>query len=145
MAATNRQFQGICKKLLSIYFYFIERLPMKNFAKTPLALTLGTSLLAGFAVNVAHAETAGTQASPFAMTELAHGYMQMAEADAMKATEAKKADGSCGEAKCGAKKTESTEKMKEGSCGDKKSEGSCGAKKAEGDAKTDEGKCGAKK
>ena len=125
---------------------------MKNFAKTPLALTLGTSLLAGFAVNVAHAETTGTQASPFSMTELAHGYMQLAEADAMKATEAKKADGSCGEAKCGAKKTESAAKAKEGSCGDKKSEstaktkeGSCGAKKAEGDAKMDEGKCGAKK
>lgn len=67
--------------------------------------------------------------NPFAVKPLSAGY-QLAQAD-------KKADGKCGEAKCGAdKKTaeKPADKKKDGACGagktaDKKAEGACGGKK----------------
>lgn len=100
---------------------------MKKLNKTPLALTLGTTLLAGIASTVAHAE--------FGVTELNHGYMQLAEADA---ADMKKKEGSCGEAKCGANKKEMSSDMKT-------TEGKCGGQKAESEMKAPEGKCGGKK
>lgn len=66
--------------------------------------------------------------NPFAATQLQAGY-QLAQAD-------KKADGKCGEAKCGADKKAAAEKK---AAGDKKGDGKCGADK-KGDAS-----CGAKK
>jgi uncharacterized low-complexity protein len=151
---------------------------MKKMNKTPLAAAMGAALISSFAAMPANAET-----NPFGMTELSSGYMQLAEmkcgasmgmAEPKKAAEgvcagskaapaAKKADGSCGEGKCGTmmkdgKMKEGMEKScgammkgKEGACGDKKSakEGSCGAACAEGmknceAAKKMEGACGAK-
>jgi uncharacterized low-complexity protein len=59
-----------------------------NFVKSPCSIALiGSALASSFAVNAAE--------NPFAMKELASGYMQVAEAS--KATE-----GRCGEGKCGA-------------------------------------------
>ncbi|ALN58666.1 hypothetical protein GLE_3320 [Lysobacter enzymogenes] len=109
----------------------------------PVALALGATLLGGLSLS----------ASAFAMSDLSQGYMlgaqqaQTAEkaADA-KATDAKKAEGSCGakkaEGSCGGDK-----KKAEGSCGGdkKKAEGSCGGDKKKADAKgkkAGEGKCG---
>lgn len=86
--------------------------------------------------------------SPFAVKPLSAGY-QLAQAD-------KKADGKCGEAKCGAEKR-SAEKKKDGKCGeakcgaDKKGEmkgGMMGDKKADGSCGADkkrDGSCGANK
>lgn len=102
---------------------------MKKLNKTPFALTLGATLLAGMA-STAHAE--------FGVTELNHGYMQLAEADV---ADMKKKEGSCGEAKCGANKKETVEMANDA----KTMEGKCGAKKAESDMKAPEGKCGGKK
>lgn len=121
---------------------------MKKITTSPLALTLGTTLLA-MGATMAHAES-----NPFTMTELSHGYMQVAEGEAAApapaaATEMKKADGSCG-----ANKTETEMKSPEGKCGDKAmkpAEGKCGAKKTNKKAKHSkkmkaaEGKCGNKK
>lgn len=117
---------------------------MKKLNKTPLATAVGTLLISGFSIN------ASAEASPFAMTELSSGYMQVAENLNNKVTEggcgsntggaganakksdgasAKKADGSCGEGKCGAMMNGG--KMKQGMesvCGAmmKNKEGSCG-------------------
>ena len=126
---------------------------MKNLRKTPLVLTLGTTLLSGMASTTAYAETS----IPFAMTELKSGYMQLAEAETAPATEAKMPEG-----KCGDKKMEGEMKAAEGKCGDKKmpevtksadkpmdssmkaAEGKCGDKKAAAAMKSGEGKCGGK-
>ena len=74
--------------------------------------------------------------NPFAAKPLSSGY-QLAQAD-------KKADGKCGEAKCGADK-KTMEKKQDGKCGEAK----CGAdKKAmekKRDGKCGEAKCGADK
>ncbi len=97
---------------------------MKKFNKTTLAL--GTSIIAGLGASNVMAES-----SPFAMQELSAGYMNLAEADGMGQ---KSKDGSCGEGKCGGKKSDA--KSEEGKCG----EGKCGdSKPAE---KSEEGKCG---
>jgi len=78
---------------------------------------------------IAAASFAGHAAdNPFAAKQLSAGY-QLAQAD-------KKADGKCGEAKCGADKKAAEKKA------DKKADGSCGAGK--GDKKAD-GSCGANK
>jgi uncharacterized low-complexity protein len=81
---------------------------MKQFHKTPLAFTLGTTLLSGLAANV-HAGSSLSGENPFAMRELSSGYMLTAEADTTKpdaeksdGKESKKMEGSCGEGKCGA-------------------------------------------
>ncbi len=94
-----------------------------------LSLSLGSVIAAAAMVPLAQAGD-----NPFAATQLSAGY-QLAQAD-------KKADGKCGEAKCGADK-KAAEKMKEG----KSSEAKCGADKASGkmsDKKT-EASCGAAK
>ncbi|MGV0951483.1 MAG: hypothetical protein ACOYB3_12490 [Azonexus sp.] len=90
-----------------------------------LSLSLGSVIAAAALMPMAHAGN-----NPFAAKQLSAGY-QLAQAD-------KKADGKCGEAKCGADK-KAAEKMKEGKsseakCGsdkksDKKTEASCGAAK----------------
>ena len=116
---------------------------MKKLAKTPLALTLGTTLLSGLAVSMAQAESISAPfGGMFAMTELTQGYMQLAEADSAQVGQVKKNEGSCGEGKCGAKKDMSEMKTKEGSCGAKKAadeskikEASCGANKAKAEVK----------
>ncbi len=90
-----------------------------------LSLSLGSVIAAAALMPLAHAGD-----NLFAAKQLSAGY-QLAQAD-------KKADGKCGEAKCGADK-KAAEKMKEGKsseakCGsdkksDKKTEASCGAAK----------------
>lgn len=84
--------------------------------RSTLKLATGMTVAASFALgSLAHAAD-----NPFAMQKLDSGY-QLAQAD-------KKADGKCGEAKCGAAKA--AEKKKDGNCGaDKKQDASCGAKK----------------
>lgn len=127
---------------------------MKNLHKKPLALTLGTTLLAGLASTGVYAETS----SPFAMNELSSGYMQLAEADMAAEPSMKKTEGSCGEAKCGANKAkagmdnaEATPKVEgemkaaEGKCGDKKMPEATTATPMDGTMKATEGKCGDKK
>lgn len=90
------------------------------------------SIIAAATLGSAHAAD-----NPFSATQLQAGY-QLAQAD-------KKADGKCGEAKCGADKKAHTDKKKDGKCGeakcgaDKKMDAKCGAEK-KGDAS-----CGAKK
>ena len=94
-----------------------------------LSLSLGSVIAAAALAPLAQAGD-----NPFAAKQLSAGY-QLAQAD-------KKADGKCGEAKCGADK-KAAEKMKEG----KSSEAKCGADKTSGkisDKKT-EASCGAAK
>ncbi len=93
--------------------------------------------------------------NPFSATALQSGY-QVAAAEGTCGGDAKKADGKCGEAKCGAEAAKSHKKADgkcgEGKCGgdaatsDKKAEGKCGgdAKKTskKADGKCGEGKCG---
>ncbi|MSP27262.1 MAG: hypothetical protein EXR80_02125 [Methylococcales bacterium] len=133
---------------------------MKKINKTPLAAAMGVAFISTFAMNAANAE-----ASPFGMTELSQGYMQVAEADKaaemacganMKmddATKAKIPEGACAGAKhpteekhvMGEKPATAT-KAPEGKCGDmmdgdkmkKGMEASCGAM-----MKGKEGACGA--
>jgi uncharacterized low-complexity protein len=93
---------------------------MKKINKTPLAAAMGVAVISTFAVNVANAE-----ASPFGMTELSQGYMQVAEAD------------KAGEMKCGEGMKMEKPKAPEGACAGKKTE----AKPA--DAKAAEAACGA--
>jgi uncharacterized low-complexity protein len=90
-----------------------------------LSLALGSVIAAAALMPLTHAGD-----NPFAAKQLSAGY-QLAQAD-------KKADGKCGEAKCGADK-KAAEKMKEG----KSSEAKCGAEK-KSDKKT-EASCGAAK
>lgn len=96
----------------------------KRFSKKNLAAAIGTAVAASFSIT----PMVNAEQNPFGVTDLSYGYMELAEA-------AKKAEGSCGEGKCGGamkkKMEEQAKKKKEGSCG----EGKCG-----------EGKCaGAKK
>lgn len=113
---------------------------MKKMNKTPLAKAMGTLMLSGLAANVS------ADANPFAMTELSTAYMQVAVDLNNKVSEGgcgsnkgaaattanpgtKKAEGNCGEGKCGAMM--SGGKMKPGmenSCGSmmKNKEGTCG-------------------
>ncbi|MDH3266300.1 MAG: hypothetical protein OEM25_04975, partial [Gammaproteobacteria bacterium] len=99
----------------------------KQVAK-PVALAVGAALAGTFAVT--GTANADTGASPFSMTTLSAGYLLGLAGDDQ---EAKEAEGSCGEGKCGGDK-ESDAKDGEGSCGgDKEAEGSCGGdKEAEG-------------
>jgi len=127
--------------------------------KTTLTLAVGSAIAATLGMLSASASE-----SPFVSQPLAKGYMiAAAEADkpAAKTSESKcggmknKMDGKCGmkkrEGKCGGKKR----KMKEGSCGDMKSDGgdkkpdakakdaSCGASMKPGDGKAKDASCGA--
>jgi uncharacterized low-complexity protein len=111
----------------------------KTFSKKPLALALGAAFtLSGL----------GAQASVFATSDLASGYMV---AQATPATPAKPAEGKCGEGKCGAacmkkmKDEGKSEKDAKAHCDKMKAEGKCGEGKCGGDKKKDkagEGKCG---
>ncbi|MBS3935064.1 MAG: hypothetical protein KGZ43_02735 [Sulfuritalea sp.] len=93
--------------------------------KTTLALAAG----AAFVATTAFAPLASAADNPFGMAKLDSGY-QLAQAD-------KKADGKCGEGKCGgAKKVD--DKKKDGKCG----EGKCGGDKKAADDKKKDGKCG---
>lgn len=101
----------------------------------PLAFALG----AAFATGLSSSGVANAADNPFAMTEIAGGYM-VAEA----------AEGKGGEGKCGAEKKAAKEgKCGEGKCGAEKkaaAEGKCGAeKKAAKEGKCGEGKCGGSK
>jgi uncharacterized low-complexity protein len=84
---------------------------MKKIHKTPLAVTLGTTLLSGLVAANAHAGTVLSGENPFALQELSSGYMQSAEAEPAKDNKAqqdmKKMEGACGEGKCGAKMMQS--------------------------------------
>ena len=92
------------------------------------ALAAGSAFAAALFSPLANAADAHFSAQP-----LSAGY-QLAQAD-------KKADGKCGEAKCGANKR--LEKKAEANCGGKKADASCGADKAGG--KKMDGSCGADK
>ncbi|MDP2171314.1 MAG: hypothetical protein Q8J96_12920 [Rhodocyclaceae bacterium] len=102
---------------------------MKTNKKTTLAL----ATTAVFAASAAMVPAAFAADSPFGMQKLDSGY-QLAQAD-------KKADGKCGEGKCGGDK-KPAEKTKDGKCG----EGKCGGDKKAADKKPAEkkkdGKCG---
>ena len=92
----------------------------EKITKKPLAIALG----AAFVTSLASAPIANAAENPFAMSELAGGYMV---ADSHMAGDDKgKAEGKCGEGKCGGAKTEGAEKATaEGKCG----EGKCGGSK----------------
>ncbi|MDO9212766.1 MAG: hypothetical protein Q7U23_02905 [Methylococcales bacterium] len=135
---------------------------MKKINKTPFAAAMGVAVISTFAAGSANAE-----ASPFGMTDLSQGYMQVAEAemkcganmkmDAPKDADAKAPTASCGnmmedgkmkpgmEAACGAMM-----KGKEGACGMmqpgetmKGKEGACGeGAKTDAAAKAPEASCG---
>jgi len=114
--------------------------------KSPLAIVVGTTLFSGLAVSTSQAEEfVGVESNPFALTELANGYMQVAEADNSKQGDTKMKAGACGEGKCGASMTPpgALEKTAEGKCAGNKpmpSEKKVDAKAMEG--KCGEGKCG---
>jgi uncharacterized low-complexity protein len=91
---------------------------MKKLTLKPVAAALGTT----FAVSLAASPVAGAADNPFALNELAGGYMVADHG----------AEGKCGEGKCGEGKDEGKDE-KEGKCG----EGKCGDSKDEG-----EGACG---
>lgn len=92
--------------------------------KTTLTLAAGAAFAA-----TTFAPLAGAADNPFAMAKLDSGY-QLAQAD-------KKADGKCGEGKCGGTK-KADDKKKDGKCG----EGKCGGDKKAADDKKKDGKCG---
>ena len=109
---------------------------MKKMNKTPLAAAMGAALISSFASMPAQAE-----ANPFAMTELASGYMQLAEMKcgaSMGMAQPKTPEGACAGAKT--TKTAETAKKVEGACG----EGTCGAMMKDGKMKPGmEKTCGA--
>ena len=111
---------------------------MKKLNKT--AFAIGTSIVVGLGSTTVIAAN-----NPFESTELAAGYLNIAEAGEQDGS-IKAKDGSCGEGKCG-NKTDKSSKAKEGTCGDKKMdesktmEGKCGEKKMD-TSKTEEGNCG---
>lgn len=86
--------------------------------KTPLAITIGSTLISGLATTPIQADTFSTlNNNPFKISELSNGYMQTAEVKAKKESTVKKKDGSCGEGKCGSSLMGgSEEKTSEGSC-----------------------------
>lgn len=131
---------------------------MKKFNKTPLTLAMGTAVISGFVVN------AQAESNPFAMNELAGGYMvaeagskapagacggNVTDVNGKKITQqnkpasgsTKKAEGSCGEGMCGGMMQDG--KMKKGmesTCGAmmKGKEGACGMMGGMGDMKHDQ-------
>jgi uncharacterized low-complexity protein len=101
----------------------------------PLAFALG----AAFVTTLSSVGVANAADNPFAMTEIAGGYMVAAAAE-----------GKCGEGKCGGEKKSGAEgKCGEGKCGGEKktaAEGeSNGEKKSGPEGKCGEGKCGGSK
>jgi uncharacterized low-complexity protein len=98
----------------------------KKHIKKPLAAAMG----AAFAVTLSAAPVANAEVSPFGMSELHSGYMQVAAEGNCGGKKAAPMEGNCGEGK----------KAKEGNCGEgkKAKEGNCG----EGKKKPMEGNCG---
>lgn len=86
--------------------------------------------LAAVAASLAIGSMAQAADNPFAMQKLGAGY-QLAQAD-------KKADGKCGEGKCGGTMQPADDKKMDGKCG----EGKCGGAKPASDDKKKDGKCG---
>ncbi len=110
--------------------------------KSPLAIAVGTTLFSGLTMSAANAaDPTNTEgSSPFAMTELSNGYMQLAKADKEKKGNMKMKESACGEGKCGAGM------MPKGAL-EKTAEGKCAGNKPMPNAKKDdmkgmEGKCG---
>jgi len=113
---------------------------MNKHTLTPVAAIIGTLATSAISLSV----SANTDINPFAMQQLASGYMLLAE-------------GKCGEGKCGADKASKTEgkcgadkaAKAEGKCGEDKAakaEGKCGEDKAaKAEGKCGEGKCGGSK
>ena len=107
----------------------------EKITKKPLAIALG----AAFVTSLASAPIANAAENPFAMSELAGGYM--VAGSHMEGGDKGKAEGKCGEGKCGGAKTEGKAEA-EGKCG----EGKCGGeKKMDKEGKCGEGKCGGEK
>ena len=111
----------------------------EKITRKPLAIALG----AAFVTTLASSPIANAAENPFAMSELAGGYM-VAESSA-EGGDKGMAEGKCGEGKCGGAKAEAEggDKAKaEGKCG----EGKCGGeKKMDKEGKCGEGKCGGDK
>ena len=111
----------------------------EKITRKPLAIALG----AAFVTTLASAPIANAAENPFAMSELSSGY-QVADSH-MEGGDKGKAEGKCGEGKCGGDKAEAEggDKAKaEGKCG----EGKCGGeKKMDKEGKGGEGKCGGDK
>ncbi|MFZ5756068.1 MAG: hypothetical protein ACOY3X_04140 [Pseudomonadota bacterium] len=108
------------------------------------------ALAASVVVSALGVSVSQAAANPFAASDLAGGYQQLAGAEGAcgnhgsdKPKEGKCGEGKCGEGKCGADKAKAEGKCGEGKCGaDKakaKAEGKCG------EGKCGEGKCGADK
>ena len=127
---------------------------MKKINKTPLAAAMGVAVISTFSINVANAEV-----SPFGMTELSQGYMQVAEADKtaemacgehmsmpQDTSTAKPADAKAAEMKCGGMMDgDKMKKGMEGACGEmmKGKEAVCGMMAAGESMKGKESACGA--
>lgn len=118
-----------------------------NMKKTPLVVAVGTTLFSGLTMSAAQAEglASAEGVSPFAMTDLSNGYMQLAEADKGKGA-MKMKDGACGEGKCGASMmpADALEKTSEGKCAGNKPMPNAKKSDMKGmEGKCGEGKCGA--
>ena len=87
------------------------------------------ALAASVVVGALGASVAQADANPFSASDVASGYLQLAEG--------KCGEGKCGEGKCGESKDEG--KDAEGKCGGAKDDGKAG------EGKCGEGKCGDKK
>ena len=114
--------------------------------KKPLAIALG----AAFVTSLATAPIANAAENPFAMSELAGGYM--VAGSHMDGGDKDHAEGKCGEGKCGGDKSKAEGKCGEGKCGGEKAtaegkcgEGKCGGDKSKAEGKCGEGKCGGEK
>lgn len=99
----------------------------KKHSKKHLALAMSSAVAAGFSFS----PLLNAAQNPFALTDLTNGYLEVAEGE-------KKAEGSCGEGKCGGKMKMEMEKKAEGSCG----EGKCGEGKCAGKKKADSSSAG---
>ncbi len=115
---------------------------MKKSTKTPLAIAVSSTLVAGLTSSTLQAQTetfTDLEANPFTISELSTGYMLTAESDATKDNKMK--DGACGEGKCGSSMQKgSEEKTAEGKCAGNKPMPKESKKDMEG--KCGEGKCG---
>ena len=105
---------------------------MMKIRKSNISLALSATALVG---TLAATSLVSAGSNPFSFNDLSDGYMVADTGDKLKK------DGSCGESKCGDKKTIKKSK-KDGSCGESK----CGDKKAkEAAKKSKDGSCGESK
>lgn len=116
---------------------------MKKSNKTPLALTIGGTLLSGLTTTALQADAGlAIDTNPFQISELSTGYMQTAQSENDSAKKMK--DGSCGEGKCGSSMMKGTEeKTVEGQCAGNKPMPSSKKNNKDAEGKCGEGKCGA--